>query len=340
MSLADDSNSPDFEKEMNGCLKGYGPKEGVKISLSIDRLSLMLPVHPQDQVDLKGYFMELKLQRKVGGAVGLGPAGFKAKQGSFVALHAHVPTSTSPLIWSQQTAATLQLKPAKNGKLNLRVEFGPQSLTPEGFKHVYEKVLQETLHLSPDQILAGKVTRLDLALDLWGIRLRDFAWSMQGRQIRRPWTKKGGLESMYFGSSKHGAACLYDKGKQQKLEPGIAWTRIELRPKLMHPLSTLPSLPNAFAKVMPYDIRRACLALQTAEMYREWALSTAHLSGVRELIKSFPQAKGPGGKQSLQQAFTEALEATRPKWWSPDAFWQAWPAAIAAAMPGLFPQPE
>jgi hypothetical protein len=308
----------------------------VKANLSVDRLSLLLPIHPHDIVPLTGMLTTLKLQPQLGGADGIVVAGFKAKQGSHVALHVKVPTSTEPLIWSHDTAALIQVKPGQGGKASLRIEFMPLALTPQGFTHVFERVLRQHLFLEPEDLLPGKVTRVDMALDLHGVRLEDYSWRMPGRQVAQPWTRNGDLETLYLGSPKRGAACLYDKGKQQKQDPTTAWTRVELRPKPLVPLGSLPNLPNALAKVQVDDVLAACEAVGTPTMYRRMALDTAHLRGLKRLLLRFDNQKGPGKAPSHRDKFEKALVETQPAWWQPEAFWSAWPAALAHAMPLIF----
>ncbi len=331
------SHSPaSFDSAETPCIPSMKLGEKLTARLSLDRLTLLIDSHAADQGSVKEYLVSLKYDPEVSGADGIVPAGTKAKHGATVGLIVKVPTSTKPLIWSAQNAALLQLKRRASGAFYFRLELFPLALTPGGFAHVRDKLLGYTLMLKDEQILASRVTRLDIALDLHGVRLRDFSWERGATKISHPWAKAGSLETIYHGSARHGSSCIYDKGAEQKLGSGLAWTRVEVRPQLNSPLATLPTLANLLAKVRVCDVRTAMMAIGAAEPFRETALAYAHLHGHSRLPFLYPDTKGPGAALSPRAVVRQALEKAVPAWWQPEAFWALWPQALGYALPDLF----
>ncbi len=305
----------------------------VKANLKVDRLTLLLPLHPNDHEIALNHLISLKLHA---GAEGILPAGWSAKKGSMVAFSVMIPTSTSPLIWSKTPGALVQLKPAPGGKRLLRIEIFPLGLTPEGFTYLYDELLCGHLSMHPGEIAKARVSRLDLALDLHGVRLQDWAWAMPSRSVVRHYVSKGVVRTLYLGSPKHGAPCIYDKASQQKMSGGEAWTRVELRPKPNVPLAALPLLKNPFAAMRVYDVRSAFGVVNPGQVCRELALSHAQLKGITNLLGHVPDTKGHSMAKSARQRLREALDGSAPSWWTPQTFWQGWPDALAMAMPPLF----
>ncbi|WP_203070582.1 hypothetical protein [Falsiroseomonas ponticola] len=331
MTFVGDSNSPALQKKT--IAMETQPASQKKASLRIDRVTLLIDLHPADTEAALNHLISVKLN---GGAEGIVPAGSKAKSGSMVAFHVKVPTSTSPLIWSIDNAATVQLKQGKGGKLQIRIEIFPLGLTTAGFEHLYDEIFCGAMVLHSSDILKARVSRIDLALDLHGVRLQDFAWHMPQRNVIRHYVSKRGLETIYLGSPKHGAACIYDKAAQQKLPASEAWTRLELRPKPNTPLWQLPDLANPFGALTPYDVATAFSVVNVGEICRKAALSHAQLLGIRSLVAMVPDVKAPGSPKSARQRFTDALAASVPKWWASADIWALWPNALATAMAGLF----
>lgn len=307
-------------------------KPKVEASLKLDRMTLLVPIHP---IDNDAVLKHLITEKMHGGADGIVPAGWKAKTGSYIAFHVKVPTSTNPLIWSKDNAAVVQLKVKGSGKY-LRVEIFPLGLTSAGFTHLFDELFLGTLFLHPSEMKKARISRVDLALDLRGVRLQDFAWHMPSRSVVRPYVSKGVLRTLYLGSSKHGAPCIYDKGHQMKVPDGEAWTRVELRPKLNLPLGTLPTLQNPFSAITPMDVMAAFAVVNPGELCRRHALSHSQLLGVRHLLQTVPDVKPAPNVASARQRLRQALEASVPSWWTPDLFWASWPEALATAMPPLF----
>ncbi|MBX6745218.1 MAG: hypothetical protein IRY87_24550 [Acetobacteraceae bacterium] len=289
------SPAPSWISGEEGTQVGNPP--GVHATLKIDKLSIIVDVYPADEDLAVPHLVELYGILGAGGAEGIVPASWKSKKGSPAAFHVKLPLSNGPTKFSTANAAIVQLKSRKGGGRYFRVEFHPLGLTPAGFKHVCENMLGFHLMVTPEEILAAKVTRVDIALDLHGVRLQDFVWKMTGPFLQRPWVKCGKLETLYLGHPKHGAACLYDKAKEQGLGEAVAWTRLELRPRPGVPLKALPAMANPWLKVTPYDIRAAGAQLYLPDLHREHALGYAQLIGLPSFISIHPaRAAGAEGR--------------------------------------------
>lgn len=330
----DDSNSPMIMEEKINC-PGFIQAGDVKLSLKVDKLTLLIDLYPCDHGYIDKLLSGLKYNPDAA-ADGIVPAGWSAKKGSPVALDLKVPTSINPLIWSTANGARLQQKVAKGGKPYLRLEIHPLGLTPIGSQHLLQRVLNYHLLLDRSQIVAARVSRVDIAMDLHGVRLRDFAWQVPNRRLIRPYVRNGILETIYFGSPKHGAPCLYDKGIEQDVAE--AWTRVEMRPKPNVPLAQLSAIENPFLDLGVFDVLTGMGSSSTALPFRKASLAQAQLTGTRGLVESYPDTCGSGALVSPRRKLKNALVATIPDWWRPDEVWKLWPDALSAALPGIVDQ--
>ncbi len=133
-----------------------------------------------------------------------------------------------------------------------------------GSSHLFGTLSAVMLHTSKfDNLLAdAPVTRLDVALDVYGIRPDDYVWELSKGIYRNPIMKEGKLQTLYLGNrnAAKGRALvrIYDKGAELGV-PNLELTRIERvfkNNKLR--VRDLPALSNVFQHTqMP---RRPCRA--------------------------------------------------------------------------------
>jgi hypothetical protein len=124
--------------------------------------------------------------------------------------------------------AVIQTK-EKKGLDNVRIDFNPNKVIKEGMLEMLSLV-----HFS-------KVTRLDIAVDYYGMDLSGLTWiDTKARKRVTYHSGAGKLETLYMGSGGSEASYrIYDKAKEQKDEAGGLWWRVEaqLRPESMRATS-------------------------------------------------------------------------------------------------------
>ncbi|MEO3470398.1 hypothetical protein AAFN86_00925 [Roseomonas sp. CAU 1739] len=304
-------------------------KEPFSSSLKIDWLSLRFHLKGEDAAQAIPVLVGYAADPESGGAYGIVRGGSKLGSGSLVALQFFAPKSQSPLIWGDKPVASLRAKKAKGGGVMLYVYIHPPGLTPPGASYVVDQVLCMILNRAPWEIAEAKVTRIDIALDLFGVRLEDVAWGVRGKRIRRPFVNAPTLKSLGFGSPKHGAVAIYDRTGKDGHDANQPWTRIEGRLKPACAVKHLPSTKNLFARLDVVDVRSAWKDLGRHPIEAEAMLALAQLKGWKAVVDLFPKdTPVPFGK-----TVAKALQTATPTWWNPDLAWDAFPDALALALP-------
>jgi hypothetical protein len=161
-----------------------------------------------------------------------------AKGGRYeAALRIHSPNLPGDIQgpWSTEFAF-LQCNP-KNGQGGfLRLEWNPAKWSPSAKAHLFGTISAVMLHPANfDQLLAdAKVTRLDVALDVPGIRPDDYLWELKKGVYRSSINKGGNPETLYLGNLKaaKGGIRVYDKGAEMGV-PSLKLTRIAIGTTLM-----------------------------------------------------------------------------------------------------------
>lgn len=105
----------------------------------------------------------------------------------------------------------------------IRVDFNPNSLSPEG-----EKELHEILGMMASQ----RLSRVDVAIDYVGKDLSNLEWHEEVERSRRLYTSRTGrLETIYLGApSSDRQTRIYDKGLEQRVD--YDWWRVESQARM------------------------------------------------------------------------------------------------------------
>jgi hypothetical protein len=258
-----------------------------------------------------------------------------AKGGRYeTALQVHAPNPSSHIggKWSKESVL-VQCNP-RNGKGGfLRLEWNPATWKKLGaIGHLWGK-LEEIMCSPPDFdefLLAAKVTRLDLAIDIEGIRPDDCIWELPKAFYRNNIMKGGKLQTEYLGSNKTAKLRIYDKGAEMGL-PELAITRVERVVKAGNlRLIELPALSNVFTGLKCYDVRAALAkpgqkgASLVPLEYRSMVHDACAHRGLNAAMGRFTS-------EQLRKAVKTAIVSTVPAFWDPAAIWEGWQAAIEQA---------
>ena len=222
----------------------------------------------------------------------------------------------------------------------IRIEFNPDMIGPDGTME-FRKLLPE---ITCGEVAytalanAGKVTRLDIAVDLINIDLEDMLVSTAKPGVSMGYFGLSGkAETKYLNVKKKGSNLyIYDRkthlqklqedGKGVGLEYGDAkHTRIEVRVYPNKPIVDLPYLKNPLAKIDLIDIEAA----QPPEEVHHWKLfqDSCRYRGLAGALNLLPN--------NLKGQYTDAVKAVSGELWQPNELWKTWPEVIEKS--GLLP---
>ena len=227
--------------------------------------------------------------------------------------------------------ALIQAEPQKKTVAhNLRLEFNPRALGGPGMDFLkYEIEALQVGGLNFQDIATnGKITRVDVAVDLIGIGIHDLIFRCsEGGKSHCYFSEAGQLETGYFGlkdSNKNCPWVAYDK-KQQLLElqeelpyGGNSYTRIEYHSKLNIKLASLPAMKNPFCF---FSVAYAKTPNGTPTHVWQHFLDSCRHRGVDRALELMP----PGPRKAL---YSETLNLSHEAFWKPAVIWAAWPEAV------------
>jgi hypothetical protein len=298
-----------------------------KIELKIDKLTLLMDLPPQDQSGMVTSFIDWKKDTLMQSEYGFAPAYGKGCCGYQVSLACRVPTSIDPLIWSKDTAFLFQVGPKKPTLPPARIDINPLGLSPAGISHLCELV-EHVFKLGWMCLQQSRVSRVDAAVDLHGIKAADWLWDIPGKRARETFSN-GELRTLYLGAKRHNPIVVYNKAAQIGLAKGVELTRIEFRGKYQGPLWQLPKMKNPLTKLAVIDPSLASDGL--TDPLRRAFLPVGHFAGCKGILGLFPI-----DQQAPRQA---KLMAARAPWWLPDEVWSKWPTVLEQTLPDMIAPP-
>jgi hypothetical protein len=215
----------------------------------------------------------------------------------------------------------------------LRLEFNPTALGAPGIaflKTQLEALVLDGLSFA-DVVANGKVTRVDIAVDIVGVHLADLLVTTK-TEGKQHWylSDEGKPETAYLAmkqSDKNAKWTAYNKRQQLKdsLQPpaiqaygGLSHTRIEYRATPMKAFPALGSLKNPLN-----DISLAYPNAPKAVKPYAW---TFFVDSCVRRGQTAALAMLPDGK--LRKTYQKSLDAAHASFWRPGKIWEAWPDAM------------
>lgn len=205
----------------------------------------------------------------------------------------------------------------------IRMEWNPYKAGPKGMEYL-KAMLTSMLPEGYGQVIKnGKVSRLDIALDLPGTHLDDLL--IKANQMRTAMHRAGTdgrLETVYLGRPTSNQVVAYDKNKElsKSGKGGVGdMTRIEFRLKPQMPMIKLPSIKNPLRRLIIHDLSCWTSGLPpTFALFRD----ACRIRGMKAAL----QMAGPHAP-----LITKALKPTVQSWWQPDVLWSAWGEVLEAS---------
>lgn len=227
--------------------------------------------------------------------------------------------------------ALLQLGPISSSANFGRLELNPARLGPERTAKLVG-VVNEILSKGQSSIWDGKVTSMDLAIDLPDTMPIGYYWERSPQAKRLSIAGGGAIETMYVGKTRGSNLCVYDRTKKLKQKgPPVCRVERRIRPGLS--IAELPALANPFADVKAFDL--GVLAGMVPPASFPWFVTSVAILGLRGATAHLPK--------EAQKRISGKLEKATPPFWQPDLIWAEWKPSLLEAFgmtsPEAWPAP-
>ena len=291
-----------------------------KASLKVDKLTLLIDLPGEECGHAVSYLIGHLTDQK-----GCASGGFNRAPGKGfkVAIAGRVPVSDVPRIWSKETAYHLQVGPKRPGVPAIRLDLNPVIFTTTGLEYLKD-CLEGSFGIKWVSLAGARVSRVDAALDLHGIKIDDWIWDMPQRKKRHIINNAGRTETIYLGDKKSRPMVIYDKATQAKLPVGNNVTRIEYRSRGSHSPAGLLKMPCPFDKLTVSNAATLPLPPPARAMFAGYARA----NGISAALDAFPV--------EARKKFKAQISASRPSWWNPATIWATWPDVLRSTLPILF----
>ena len=204
------------------------------------------------------------------------------------------------------------------------LDLNPEALTPSGMAHLCD-MLQHIFGVPWPTWRFARVSRVDVAIDLWGVVLTDWVWDLPKRTAREVICRQREVRTVYLGAKRASPLVIYNKGKQNPdMAAGGALTRVEYRAKYTGLVLDLLTLVNPLREVIVFDPTK----LAYADPHRAALRAVGHLHGLKGIVRTFPDSQ----RKVIEHRLTEA----KAVWWQPLKIWDHWSECLRTTLPILF----
>ena len=301
-------------------------KANIKWEMKIDKLTLLHDLPEQWKEGMVTTMIDLVTDTSNQGKYGIARSYSPGCRGYEVSMEGRVPLSQSPLIWSPKTAYLLQVKPKKGKKPWLRLDLNPDALTPSGMVHLCD-MLQHIFGVPWPTWRFARVSRIDVAIDLWGVSLTDWVWDLPKRSAREVICRQQEVRTVYLGAKRASPLVIYNKGKQNPhMAAGGALTRVEYRAKYTGPVLDLLTLVNPLREVIVLDPMK--LAHPYPAPLKAALRAVGHLHGLKSILRTFPN--------SQREIIKHGLAEAKAVWWKPLEIWEHWGECLKTTLSSMF----
>jgi hypothetical protein len=229
----------------------------------------------------------------------------------------------------------VQCAPISSPVSLLRVEFNPSNIGPTGVAAFRKSVPLITANQFDYTAFAkhGRVTRIDIAVDLVNIDIEDLLISTPKPGVTNGYFGiTGKAETKYLNVNKSGSKLyVYDKKAALKAVGKVSefgeakLTRVERRTHPNVPIVALPEMNNRLKAIDILDIEAAT----PPEELHHWKLfqDACRYRGLAGALALLPA--------DIRAAYEAAISDASATLWRPDDLWKTWPEALNTS--GLLP---
>ncbi len=267
-----------------------------QFSLSIDKLSVTYKDHNKERVQRTGdrliYLMD----------TGQFPKG-QIHPGQRHRIQAIIP------IDDQNQKLVLSIGARQSDIADYRVEYNPSKIGPEGRSFV-RYVLNTIFEFDATELLmSGKVTRIDIALDMDGLSVDSVLVRHKGMRKFMVVSTGGCPRTLYHGASKANQVAIYDRPDHE------GRLRTEKRMKPMCAGRALPELKNPFTRIQIVPVRHMIPYLGGANL--EQFCDSVRIRGFRHVLGTLTASQRRGINSVLADPALSQLP-------SHDLIWSLW----------------
>ncbi len=207
----------------------------------------------------------------------------------------------------------------------MRLEFVPQDLGQLGMIELHAAMVSLVDDGWASIAKHALVTRIDVAVDLHGVRMDGFLFLPKQTATTMRWTMNGVVESVVIGKNKGNQTLIYDR-KAKRLAKDPKWkggkgVRIERRLVGLKglKLSALIGLKNPFANMV---LTQNIPGPPRSGKEWEWSMfcDSVKVRGLTDALKLLPAER--------RTKYRKHLSAHSQPWWNPAEIWTAWPNMI------------
>lgn len=202
------------------------------------------------------------------------------------------------------------------GIADYRIELNPARLGKYGVDeaiHILDQIFTDG---GKRFIAEGKITRIDLALDLRGVSLSDVIIWNKGQRKHATYTDKGQPETMYFGTPRSNQTTAYDKRHGDDLATSL---RLERRMKPRCYGYQLIDMPNPFfnIRMVPTEM----LLPMLVDVNPKHFFNSIRLCGLANILAE----ETDGRRRAIKTVFNDASKSRLP---TMEAVWSQWPSLL------------
>lgn len=209
--------------------------------------------------------------------------------------------------------------PKHPGCPDCRLEFNPSKLGWQGVNDL-DFVLLELFPGGWDYVWThGQITRIDIAIDLPGVRVEDFHVLPHTSLTYKTYGRNGLCETIYIGKPKGNQFRIYDKTGEQKANGIKTTTQITRVEKILRVISISPSelhdLANPFSGLVL--VAKTPLA-PVNENPKAWAmfLDSVQVRGLGPALALLSKTR--------RTTYRKHIAAQSLPWWKPEEIWFNW----------------
>ena len=208
----------------------------------------------------------------------------------------------------------------------VRLDFNPAKLGADGLQELHG-ILTSVM---PDGwrhfVKGGRISRLDVAVDLVGVRMTKLKMQPAISQSSQAWFSTAGkLQTYQWGKPKGTHTQIYNKTAEQATRgvtiPGPQVTRVERRLKNpgCNSLTKLAGLENPFKGIV-LTVKVPDPPPGGPEYVWPLFCDSVSVRGLDLALLLLPKHK--------RTAYRKQFKKAAPEWWDPDAIWANWPKML------------
>ena len=277
----------------------------------IDKISITLK--PKNEQDAHDMYMGLFQSLDDVEVWGYAPQGKGYNLGKRVKLPSIVDQKRLPLFQARYDP--------KNQKVeSIRLEFVPVDLGPLGMAELHA-VMMILMDGGWEYVAKhGRISRIDVSVDLPGVRMDGFQFLPKYPSITMRWTVNGVLQNVAYGKPKGNQTLIYNR-KTKRLSKGQEWPEqsvVRVERRLVNvgiKLHQLPALTNPFAD-MQFTKNMPNAPLDVDERLWTMFCDSVSVRGLKDALALL--------KKDRRTKFRKHLETHPVPWWQPHEIWKGW----------------